>query len=71
MVEEEFQSGFRGTDFVNRYQYQKVAPFIDLDLHSLPAQLPDPAPQQFEHVRFLTPSDVFKIEIALTFDVPI
>lgn len=68
LVEEEFQSGFRGTDFVNRYQYAKVAPFIDLDLHSKPAQLPA---QHLDHVRFLTPSDVFKIEIALTFDVPI
>jgi hypothetical protein len=65
-VEQEFLADFRGTDFLHGYSYRQVVPFIDLDLTALPSSA---SMLSCSHVRKLTPSDVFKIEIALTFDV--
>jgi hypothetical protein len=66
LVEQEFLADFRGTDFLHGYSYRQVVPFIDLDLTALPSSA---SMLSCSHVRKLTPSDVFKIEIALTFDV--
>ncbi len=66
MVEQEFTQDFRGTDFVNQYAFKTVEPFVALDLNSRPKGISTSTEQ---HVRVLTPSDVYKIEIALTFDL--
>lgn len=67
-VNEEFSRPFNGTDFVHGYAFTHTQPFIDIDLLQTPKKN---LSSNFSHVRRLSLEDVFKIEISLTYQIPI
>lgn len=64
-VEKEFAAPFTGRDFVRGYFFQSVCPYVAIDLRASPPNKVGSC----DHVEFLTASDIYKIEIALTFDL--
>jgi len=68
-VEEEFSRPFNGKDFVHGYAFIEVSPFVEIDILKQP--LENRAPCDFSHVRPLTPSQVHRINLSLTFDIPL
>ncbi len=67
-VEEEFSRNFNGTDFVHGYDFIEVSPFVTIDI----LQRPKPfAHADFSHVRKLSLVDVVKIDLALTYQIPV
>ena len=67
-VQEEFSRPFNGTDFVHGYEFVKTAPYAVIDIHKKP-QAVDAAP--LPHVRTLSHSEVARIDVALTYDIPL
>jgi hypothetical protein len=67
-VEEEFSHDFNGTDFVHGYDFIEVSPYIALDILKKPQTFSD---CEFSHVRKLSHEDVVKIDISLTYQIPL
>jgi hypothetical protein len=68
LVEEEFSRPFRGTDFVHGYEFVHVPPFKVIDLLKKPEASTD---IDFSHVRHLTHEEVIKIDVSLTYQIPL
>jgi hypothetical protein len=69
LVEEEFSQPPSNVDFVHGYELASVTPFCAIDLSKRPqAPLAEGA---LPHVRQLTHTDVIKIDVSLTFDIPL
>jgi hypothetical protein len=68
LVEEEFSRPFNGTDFVHGYEFVEVAPFRAIDLLKKPEAIAD---CNFSHVRTLSHEEVVKIDISLTYQIPL
>jgi hypothetical protein len=68
LVEEEFSRPFNGTDFVHGYEFVEVPPFKTIDLLKKPK---GHTACDFSHVRTLTHEEVVKIDVSLTFQIPI
>ncbi len=67
-IEEEFSHDFNGTDFVHGYEFIEVSPYILLDILKKPKAFSD---CDFAHVRKLSHEDVVKIDVSLTYQIPI
>lgn len=67
-VEEEFSRDFNGTDFVHGYEFSEVPPYIIIDLLKAPRES---SACDFSHVRKLSHEDVIKIDISLTYQIPV
>jgi hypothetical protein len=67
-VEEEFSHDFNGTDFVHGYEFIEVSPYVAIDLLKKPAEFSHCC---FSHVRKLTHEDIIKIDVSLTYQIPV
>ncbi len=67
-VEEEFSRPFNGTDFVHGYTFEKVSPYVVIDINNPPKAAPS---TDFPHVRTLSHADLVKIDVSLTYQIPL
>lgn len=67
-VQEEFSRPFSGTDFVHGYTYKKVSPYVPVDLDKTP---PATRLATFSHVRTLSQEEVSRIDLSLTYQIPL
>lgn len=67
LIEEEFSRPFNGTDFVHGYEFEEVEPFVNIDLD----QKPKLCSSYFSHVRKLSFQQTNKIDISLTYQIPV
>ncbi|MBS0604705.1 MAG: hypothetical protein JSS60_06685 [Verrucomicrobia bacterium] len=67
-VEEEFSRPFNGTDFVHGYEFVEVEPFATIDILQKPKSF---SHCDFSHVRKLTHEEIVKIDISLTYQIPV
>lgn len=68
LVEEEFSNPFSGRDFVHGYRFKTVEPAISLSL--APSSITAPK-DHHKNVHVLTPHDVKRLELFVTFDIPL
>lgn len=67
-VEEEFSHDFNGTDFVHGYTFIEVTPHVSIDIQKTPKAFSN---CDFSHVRKLSHEEVVKIDVSLTYKIPI
>lgn len=67
-VEKEFSHDFSGKDFVHGYEFIEVPSHMPIDLLQKPRESPD---RDFSHVRKLSHEDVVKIDVSLTYQIPL
>jgi hypothetical protein len=67
-VEEEFSHDFNGTDFVHGYEFIEVSPYVSIDILTKPKPFSD---CDFSHVRKLSHEEVVKIDVSLTYQIPV
>jgi hypothetical protein len=67
-VEEEFSHEFNGRDFVHGYEFNEVSAKIQINLLKKPSES---IPLHFSHVRRLSSEEVMKIDVSLTYHIPL
>ncbi len=68
LVETEFSHPFTGKDFVHGYEFNTVNPYIDIDLLKQPQMHSE---MNLSHVRKLSPIEMMKIDLSLTYQIPL